>query len=93
MTNTTLKVFPNPVELGCTIEIQSEVFNEIEIAILGLEGTMIRNVFKGRLIPGSNAFAWDGKTEPGEPVRPGLYLLRFKDHSGINYFKILKTRL
>ena len=84
-------LFPNPVESGCTIEIQTANIRDLSIDILDLQGRMIRKVFMGRKIPMSNIIVWDGNTESGKPANPGLYFIRIREDFKTRYFRVIKT--
>ncbi|MEI7499265.1 MAG: T9SS type A sorting domain-containing protein [Bacteroidota bacterium] len=88
--NKDIKIFPNPIQRGCMIDIQSSSIKDIEIAIVTLQGKLIRKLFFGKIAIGSTRIEWDGRTENGKLVQPGLYLICFKDKIETKYFKIIK---
>jgi hypothetical protein len=85
-----IRVFPNPVETGCVIEIQSDRVKEVVIGIMDVLGNHIRNPFHVCLVPGSNRVEWDGNTAQGKPAGPGIYLVFLRDKSEIRVVRIVK---
>ena len=70
--------------------VQTENPTVAEITIVDLQGNKIRTVFTGKIAAGSTRIEWDGKTESGHSVRPGLYLIHLSDKSENKWFKIVK---
>ena len=91
VSNEPVKIFPNPVESGCTIEIHTKEIKDLEIDIIDLQGRMIRKVFGGKEIPMSTKIVWDGNTESEKPADPGLYIIRIREDFKTNYFRVIKT--
>jgi len=85
-----VKIFPNPCEQNCLMEIQSDRYKDVEIGILDLQGKLLKLVFHGKISKGPNRTEWDGNTGNGKPVQPGLYFIYVKDETETRYFKIIK---
>ena len=85
-----VRIFPNPFGQRCSIEIQSVGKDDMEIGIIDLQGSLIRQLFSGKLVAGLNRIEWDGKTPNAEIVKPGFYVLYLRDNAKARYFKILK---
>ncbi len=85
-----IKIFPNPTEQGCLIEILSDRVKDTEIDIVNLQGKLIREIYLGKIHPGSTRISWDGMTENGKSVQPGLYFICIRDKFEIKYFIIIK---
>ena len=85
-----IKVFPNPFEQGCLIEVFSEHSKEFEAGVFDLRGSLVSRVFSGKLTAGKNRIEWDGKNFTGKPVPSGLYIFYVKDKNGTRYDKIVK---
>jgi hypothetical protein len=88
--NCQVNVYPNPMNNGCKIEIQSDISTDAEILIIDFYGNNIRRVFTGKIAPGSNKIYWDGNTELGQPVPPGLYFIHYWTKNDTRHFKIVK---
>ena len=71
-----LRAAPNPsrgrIELVTTVTREDEA----TLQIFDLQGRLVRAVFAGRLSPGSHSFAWDARSDDGEPVAAGTYFGR-----------------
>jgi flagellar hook assembly protein FlgD len=39
---------------------------------------MIKNIFKGNIVPGYHSFDWDGTNELGTTVSAGLYFMSIR---------------
>ena len=85
-----VRIFPNPVEQGCRIEIQSDRAKDMDVCIIDLRGCLIRKVYSGRLSSGLNNIEWDGLTTQSQSAQPGFYLVCLSDKYEIRYFKIIK---
>jgi len=85
-----IKIFPNPVEYECLIDMFSEQSKELEVGVIDLRGNLIKKVFQGKLAAGNNRMNWDGKTSAGNPISPGLYFIYFRYGSETSYRKIIK---
>jgi len=48
-----------------------------EAAIYDLGGRLVRTVHRGPIARGLTTVSWDGRSEGGDPVPSGVYLLHF----------------
>lgn len=85
-----VKIFPNPFEQNCLIEIRSDSYKDVEIGILDLKGKLLGIVYHDKIIKGPNRIEWKGNAGNGKLVQPGLYLIYIKDKTGTRYFKLIK---
>ncbi|MFZ4522576.1 MAG: FlgD immunoglobulin-like domain containing protein [Bacteroidales bacterium] len=85
-----VKVFPNPVESGCTIDVHSSGVNEAAISITDIYGNHVKELFAGKLIIGLNRIEWDGMNQHGQPLQPGLYIICVRNIQEIRYVKLIK---
>ena len=85
-----IRIFPNPVEQGCRIEIQSDRAKDMDICIIDLRGCVIRKVYSGRLTAGSNTIEWDGLTTQSQSAQPGFYLVCLSNKFETRYLKIIR---
>jgi len=89
-TNDRVKIFPNPVEYGCVIDVYSDSSKNTEIGIIDLQGNLVRTLFSGKLITGANRIEWNGMDENAKTVHSGMYLIYIKDKVETRYFKVIK---
>ena len=76
-----VSVFPNPGGGPATVELRlagaSGEAARGEAAIYDLAGRRVRLLHQGALARGLVSLAWDGRDERGQPLRRGVYLVRF----------------
>ena len=70
--------YPNPFNSRTSSKIYIGVSDIINISIYGLKGDMIKNIFKGNIVPGYHSFNWDGTNELGTTVSAGLYFMSIR---------------
>ena len=87
--NENVRIFPNPFEQGCFIEVGLKIPGNPEIGILDPRGVCIKRM-PGMLSAGKNILEWDGRAENGKPAEPGLYFLYLRDPFKTRYFKLVK---
>lgn len=77
-----LNIYPNPTSEN--LNIRFSLLKEQEdftINLINMQGTVVKQLFNGRLIPGIHQFSWDNKIH-GNKIKAGHYLL---DIVGDNY--------
>ena len=83
-----LNIFPNPAKDKATISVVSdEYLEQVSISIYNIHGTLVRNLYSGKLLKGQNEFSWDLKNINGQKVPSGIYF------STIQAKNFLKNRL
>ena len=70
--------YPNPFNSRTSSKIYIGVSDIVNISIYGLKGDMIKNIFKGNIVPGYHSFDWDGTNELGTTVSAGLYFMSIR---------------
>ena len=70
--------YPNPFNSRTSSKIYIGVSDIVNISIYGLKGGMIKNIFKGNIVPGYHSFNWDGTNELGTTVSAGLYFMSIR---------------
>ena len=77
-----LNIYPNPTSEN--LNIRFSLLKEQEdftINLINMQGTVVMQLFNGRLVPGIHQFSWDNKIH-GNKIKAGHYLL---DIVGDNY--------
>ena len=77
-----LNIYPNPTSEN--LNIRFSLLKEQEdftINLINMQGTVVKQLFNGRLVPGIHQFSWDNKIH-GNKIKAGHYLL---DIVGDNY--------
>ncbi len=73
-----LSSYPNPFRTSAIIGFSLPKSSEASLEIFNLKGQKIRTLHSALLAKGEHSFAWDGKTDKGEPLPGGIYLCRLK---------------
>ncbi|NQT77822.1 MAG: T9SS type A sorting domain-containing protein [Bacteroidetes bacterium] len=66
--NVALKVFPNPMDNSCKIELSLNSPSSVEIYITDIFGKRVADVFKGALVAGQHDYSWNNATETGKAI-------------------------
>ena len=83
--NAGLKVFPNPMDRSCQIELSLNSPSSVEIYITDIYGKRVADVFKGALVAGQHDYAWNNATETGNAI----YLLTVITNTETKTIKLL----
>ena len=78
---TSLKIFqnyPNPFNPNTMIKYDLVKDLHIRITIYDLLGNIIKNLFEGNQLSGSNSIQWDGTSNNGYGVSSGTYVYQIK---------------
>jgi flagellar hook assembly protein FlgD len=67
---------PNPVAASSIITFSLPEATTVELAIYDVFGRRVAVLADGRLEAGQHSRAWDGRTDKGRRVSPGVYLVR-----------------
>lgn len=73
---------PNPF-FGAThvrLTIADPAGADVDVAVYDLAGRRLASLWSGRLGVGTHDASWNGRTERGEPAKPGVYFVR--GHAG-----------
>lgn len=72
------RVAPNPTSGGSrvTFEIAGDE-SEVSLSVHDAAGRLVRRLASGRFGAGRHDVAWDGRSDAGERVAPGIYHVRF----------------
>ena len=80
---TLAEFFPNPLTAGREgrIRYTLERSGRAKVEIFNLEGRLVRTVFEGQALGGTNELTWNGTDLKGHPVASGVYYLRLRTES------------
>lgn len=68
--------YPNPASGAASVQLVLTASTDVAMTAYDLLGRPVRTLSRGLLAPGSHVVAWDGSTDQGDRVPPGLYVLR-----------------
>lgn len=88
----TVSVYPNPFSDNISIEIQLTESSALQdLSVYDLKGSLIYKFDKNILNAGSKkTITWNGKSQNGSTLKPGIYLLVFKTAKTSKTVKIVK---
>ena len=88
----TVSVYPNPFTDHVNIEIQLTELSEIQdLSVYDLKGSMIYKFDKNVIKSGNKkTISWNGQTQSGTVLKPGIYLLVFKTAKTNKTIKLVK---
>ncbi len=75
-------VGPNPLRAAGWISFRLEQSERVELAVLDVQGRLIRRLVNGTLPVGGYRIPWDGRTDGGARVHGGIYFIRLVRPSG-----------
>jgi Ca-activated chloride channel family protein len=88
----TVSVYPNPFKEFLNIEVQINELSEMQdLSVYDLKGSLIYKFDKNTINSGSRkTISWNGQTQNGSALKPGIYLLVFKTAKTSKTIKIVK---
>jgi Ca-activated chloride channel family protein len=88
----TVSVYPNPFTEQLNIEIQITELSELQdISVYDLKGSLIYKFDKNLIKAGTTkTITWNGQTQNGTALKPGIYLLVFKTAQTSKTIKLVK---
>jgi hypothetical protein len=76
-----LALRPNPSSGAVEIDFASAKGERATVAVYSVRGELVRNVFDGRMIEGSNRIVWNGSNQDGKRVAAGTYFVVLRSDS------------
>src|SRR5262249_42932214 len=69
---------PNPTASATSVRLELSRAARVRLEVVDLAGRVVRAIDAGVVAAGSHDLAWDGRSDRGSAVRPGLYWLRVR---------------
>jgi hypothetical protein len=71
---------PNPFNPSTRIDfvVDGLFRTDLSVKVYDLHGRHVRTLFEGKVMPGPQSLAWDGRGDDGAAVASGLYLAKIK---------------
>jgi flagellar hook assembly protein FlgD len=85
-----LRLTPNPTSEGATIWFRLDRGGPVTLAIFDVAGRKVRTLQPGHMAAGEHLLAWDGRTDQGHEVAPGVYVARLTAPSLSQGTKIIR---
>jgi hypothetical protein len=69
---------PNPFAGQTSVELAIASAGRARLEVFDLSGRRVRALLDGDVQPGIRIVVWDGRSDAGLPLAPGLYELRLR---------------
>jgi hypothetical protein len=70
---------PNPTDAGTSLELKLARPAELDVSVVDVQGRLVRDLGRRMLASGRNVIHWDGASEDGRTVAPGIYYLTARE--------------
>jgi hypothetical protein len=87
-----LSTTPNPFIAAAELRFTLTQPARVELAVCDLQGTLVRQLVRGQLAAGPYAFVWDGRSQAGQRLNNGPYLVRLTVNGVTGTYNLLMTR-
>lgn len=87
-----IKMGPNPFSGSLNIDFRLAKETQLTIRICDITGKLVHTLYESNIESGPHTIAWNGKTNTGDELQPGMYLVQFYTGNGNALsFRIVKT--
>ncbi|MBN2542265.1 T9SS type A sorting domain-containing protein [bacterium] len=87
-----IEIFPNPAVHSTNIKFSIPKRTQVEVTLFNLLGQQVRSWNMGALNPGQHEVAWDGLSDSGRKLTPGVYFCRINTTLGKGSARITLTK-
>jgi len=81
--------YPNPFSDFTQLSFSLEQSAQVEIAVVDLQGRVVRRLASGKFSSGNHMQRWNGRDDAGAKVASGLYLIQLRTESGVATTKVM----
>jgi hypothetical protein len=81
-TGPVLRLEPSPFVSEVAVRYGVPRAGDVDVSVFGLDGRRLRRLVAGQRELGEYSVRWDGRSESGTPVPPGVYLVRVQAPGG-----------
>ncbi len=85
-----LKVFPMPITDYANISFTLNAPSDVEMSIYNIMGKKVASVEYNRYPAGDHTITWNGASDSGSIIEPGMYILRMRAGKDVTSLKMLK---
>lgn len=85
-----LRAAPNPSADFSRITFTLTSAGHVSVRIFDATGRLVRTVLEGDLPAGEAAVEWDGRTDDGQSVAPGIYFSRVETGAGVMSGRVVR---
>lgn len=83
-------IFPNPFSSAVSINIALNRKSQVQAQVLNMNGDLISNLVNDLVPGGSYTIDWNGKSDNGDSVRSGIYLLQLTVNGSVGVYKLIR---
>jgi hypothetical protein len=83
---------PNPFAASTTIRFAISATGQAELLVQDVRGARVVTLLNRTIATGSHSVAWDGRTDDGRSVAPGVYFVELRHDGQRRAEKILRRR-
>lgn len=87
-----LQNYPNPVADYTTFRFSVNQEVPVRLAIYNIQGQMIKNLFREKVIAGQHQVVWDGTNQNHEKVPAGLYIVHLQAGNRIQSHQVIVSQ-
>jgi hypothetical protein len=81
---------PNPTRGATSLELFLPRSEDIDLSIYDAAGRRVRTLIKGPANSGARSVTWDGRSDGGDQVAPGVYLVRLTSKTGSQVARVTR---
>lgn len=85
-----LTTYPNPSRDWTTIHYYNQKDSKTDLSIYNIQGIRVRQIHLGQTAKGEHRYQWDGKSEQGSSLPPGVYTVRLATEDRIVTRQIIR---
>ncbi len=87
-----LHASPNPVTRSSRLSYELASDGPVRVTIYDAAGRQVRSLWSGWQMAGSHVLAWDGRTDGGDVLGPGVYFARLDTERAADSKKLTVLR-
>jgi len=88
----TISIYPNPFTTTTTISFNLNKEQTVNAEIMDNSGKVVKQLQTGKLAKGARTLVWDGKSDAGEKLATGNYIINIKGETFSSSKKIILER-
>jgi hypothetical protein len=82
-------VRPMPARTGQEVVIEATKCEAVVLEVYDVSGRLVREAFRGSVLPGKTALRWDGRRANGTSAPSGIYWYQLRSHGGSDRRRIV----
>jgi agmatine/peptidylarginine deiminase len=85
-------LYPNPAVGEVTLRVELRTSQRTVVEITGMDGRVVARPWKGRMVKGTTAIVWDGRSSDGRQLPAGVYLCRISAGDEMTSLRLMLVR-